>query len=230
MLIALLSSCEEPVVSDPPDDIVATGLIGRPLGRLEFAGAEAYRGNSDAAWHARLELLGAVMDRFKVFRSTLKAVADGKVDRQELEVRLSPPGLSEAERWFFEQMAATLVLEAMLGVTDAPEDLPGPSVNWDAALLGKSVDILLAHRSPNAPLLARAIGRMSGRWTESEISSAASRASKHAIEWLQQECGPCGQGLVPAGERQPRFSIDVVKMQKGVEELMQIALDGGRHR
>ncbi len=222
-LIAGLASCGEPLVHEFPSEPVASDVIARPLGRLDVAGAHVYRGDTYSARTARLELLDSVMDRFVLFRSTVQRVEAGKTDAGVLQEMLSPPGISEAERWFFEQMAATLVLEAMVGVADAPEGLPRVTANWKPGLAERCLRILLEHRSPNAPLLARTLERLSDRWTASDITAAATRASGHATEWLAQECEACGRGLVPARTRDARFSVEVVRVRRGVEELLRIA-------
>ncbi len=207
-----LASCDGYFGYDPPPpDPLGQAVTARPLGEIRFAGAEVFNGASPAARAARLELFDGVMDRFAEVRKLVRAGEGESVGKAAIETVLERGDLTEAERWFLDQMSATLTLESMVDGL------------WDDVTAAYCVDLLVRHESPNAALIATALERLDGFWSPARIARVAEAARHRAERWLAGSCGGCersGGSLRTADEPQARAMQQVVR---GVADLKRIA-------
>ncbi len=223
LFVTGLVSCGELAVDDPPQTPVVSDMVARPLGAMDFEGADVYQGDSDAARKARLELLDAVMDRYAQIRSAVRRVSAGTAPAEDLVAVLDASDLLRAERWFVEQMSATLVLESMVGAPGSPGP-QGFALPWEAQTASYCMEMLLRHESPNAPLQLRVLRRLKGDRPDAEISAQASAAAGHAYRWLERECGSCNLKDLPASAASGTFRIDASLVKQSAEELAQLGI------
>lgn len=225
MLVVLLLtfgsvSCADSIVQETPVAGVAPAdFIARPLGSMKFEGAGAYIGSSESARAARLELLDRVMDRVGRIQSALRGHDSPQKRRETVWRELASAEMSAAERWFVEQMAATLILESLIG---RPGVEPGAK-QWDDAAAARSVELLMVHESPNAPLIADALVRLKGFWQDDRIASAASEASEHARQWLEDQCSECESEVKGAMPENTTARLDISGIRRGIHALTQLA-------
>ncbi len=217
-----LTACEKSLTDEATKYDPGAESISRPLGRMDFVGAEGYRGDSEEARAARVHLLDSVMGRYDRIRMAMTAGSDWKNIEEAVLAELRSPEISESESWFLDQMSATAVLEAMLGeVSEGKQE--SAAVRMNAAFAATCVELLLKRQSPNAPLLARALVELKGFWPEDRIAESAARASQSALAWLEDECGACAAPYSPAIPNDANWRIEIREIKQGIGDLVALS-------
>ncbi|NNE45526.1 MAG: hypothetical protein HKN37_02570 [Rhodothermales bacterium] len=218
-----LAACEKPLIDDQAKYDPGAESISRPLGRMEFVGAENYRGDSEEARAARIRLLDSVMGRYERIRMVMTGGFDWTRIEKAVAKELSSPEVSEAESWFLDQMSATVVLEAMLGETPGGKR-ESSAVRTNSAFAATCIELLLKRQSPNAPLLARALAELRGYWPGDRIAESATRASQIALAWLEDECGACAGPYSPAMPNDEHWRIEILDIKQGIGDLVALSV------
>jgi hypothetical protein len=217
-----LVACQKPLIDEATKYDPGAESVSRPLGRMEFVGAEGYRGDSEEARAARVNLLDSVMGRYDRIRMAMTAGSDWTSIEEVFSKELSSPEISEAESWFLDQMSATTVLEAMLGEMSEGRKEPS-AVRLNSGFVATCVELLLKRQSPNAPLLARALVELNGYWPEDRIAESAAQASQSALAWLEDECGVCARPYSPAIPNDANWRIEIREIKQGIGDLVALS-------
>ncbi|MBT8401205.1 MAG: hypothetical protein KJO98_12065 [Rhodothermia bacterium] len=222
LLIVLCSAGCKPAVWEDVDSGAEgsplTDATFRPLGNFDVAGSESYKGHHPAATSARLELLDSVMDRVDEIRDALNSDGTWQVRQRRILEIMTEPDVSEPEAWFVDQIGSSMVLERI-----GPPAGRDPVTFAEKSVAAHFLNVLVARRSPNAPLIADALEITWDLWTPEGARSIAMTAADNAKTYLEA-CTDCvdseSKSSVAGRDRESRL------IAEGRVRLLQLANTG----
>ncbi len=141
----------------------------------------------------------SLQEEYGLLRAQLVDILEADGPTQEKSIRIKRILSSQSDSpltSYLEQFAAHGILRRLL-------DESNPS----SATIGYYSHLLVRNENPDAELLHRAFGHLTGEWSRDRLAKAARATSVRAREWAARVCTKCSNGKDDKAARNPSLML-----------------------